>query len=62
MNTAVTGTAQAAKQTQWQIDPAHSARAFQCAALDISMSAATSTRSAAAPCWPHLIPQNQPSR
>jgi polyisoprenoid-binding protein YceI len=36
MNTAVTGTAQAAKQTQWQLDPAHSAAHFSVRHLMIS--------------------------
>jgi polyisoprenoid-binding protein YceI len=36
MNTAVTGTAQAAKPTQWQIDPAHSAAHFSVRHLMIS--------------------------
>ena len=36
MNTAVSGTAQAAKQTQWQLDPAHSAAHFSVRHLMIS--------------------------
>jgi polyisoprenoid-binding protein YceI len=36
MNTAVTGTAQAPKPTQWQIDPAHSAAHFSVRHLMIS--------------------------